>query len=250
VPLHLKRIPSNSKLNSLILSSTGQWSTKGISNAKAIQSLHLTDNGLTGTFPEEILKLTKLTSLFLSFNSFNGTIPTHISKLSNLEEFYAFGNKFIGTLPNESISKLTKLREFIIPNNFLSGKVPSSFNNLATLEQLSLYDQHSSSLMTGTIPSFLNAPRLWYFDVSNNHLTGSIPPDFMLHSVQRNDSVTVYLSNNDITGDIPTQLRSFEALDLLIVGNKITSLTNDFCSKNSWMQNDVGKIGSCNAVGL
>jgi hypothetical protein len=210
----------------------------------------LTDNDLTGTFPDELLTLTELTSLFLSFNFFNGTFPSHISKLSKLEEFYAFGNRFTGTLPNESISKLTKLREFIMPNNYLNGKIPDSFSNLATLEQLSLYDQHSSSLFTGTIPSFLNAPRLMYFDVSNNHLNGTIPSNFMLNSIQRNENVTVYLSNNDLTGEVPTQLENFNALDLLIVGNKITSLSNDFCSKTRWMQNDVGKIGSCDAVGL
>ncbi len=221
----------------------------GIANANDLRRLHLTDNALSGTFPEGLFTLTELRTLYLSFNSFTGTIPDQISKLSNLEEFYAYGNKFNGTLPGESISKLTDLRVFVAANNFLGGEIPSAFNNMPKLEQLSLYDQQSTSLFTGTVPNFLNSPRLWYFDASNNDLTGSIPSDFMQNSAYRNESVTIYLSNNEINGTLPIELQAFRDLDIMIVGNQVSGLEEGFCEKKDWMQQQVELMG-CAAVRL
>lgn len=232
-----------------MLSSTGLQSTAGIENANDLRRLHLTDNALSGTFPEEILSLTELRSLYISFNSFTGTIPDEIGALSRLEEFYAYGNLFNGTLPGEDLSKLSNLREFIASYNFLEGEIPAAFNAMPQLEQLSLYDQQSSSLLTGKIPNFLNSPKVWYFDASNNDLTGSIPSDFMQNSVYHNESVSVYLSNNELTGTLPIELQVFRELDISIVNNRITGLQEVFCGKSDWMQKQVGLVG-CNAVRL
>jgi Leucine-rich repeat (LRR) protein len=231
-----------------MLSSTGLQSTTGISNAKNMRRLHLSDNELTGTFPTELFKLTELRTLYLSFNSFTGLLPTHLSKISHMEQFYAFGNMFNGTLPGNSIAKMTNLRELILANNFLEGEIPDVFNSMSSLEQLSLYGQQSASMLNGTVPKFLNSPKLWYFDASDNDLSGTIPVDFMKNSLYHNDSVSVYLSNNELTGTVPSELASFTTLDLLIVGNKITGLPSEFCGKTQWMQNKVGLIGSCDAV--
>lgn len=203
---------------------------------------------MTGSFPQELFKLNELRSLYMSFNSFYGSLPTQISKLTHLEEFYMFGNMIDGSLPGESIAALTNMREFIMPNNFLSGTIPNVFNRMAKLEQLSLYDQKSESLITGTLPHFRNAPKMWYFDISNNDLTGSIPSTFMENSVYLNEDVTVYLSNNELTGAVPVGLDAFSSLDILIVGNSITSLPSVLCDHTEWMQGHVGLVGSCNAV--
>lgn len=248
VPLDLTKIPSDSKLRVLMLSSTGLQSTTGISNAKGIRRLHLSDNELMGTFPKELFELTELRTLYLSFNSFNGTLPTHLSKFSHMEQFYAFGNMFSGTLPGNAIAKMTNLREFILANNLLEGEIPHVFNSMSSLEQLSLYGQLSPSMLNGTVPTLLNSPKVWYFDASDNDLTGTIPVDFMKNSLYHNDSVSVYLSNNELTGTLPSELAAFTTLDLVIVGNRITGLPSEFCGKTQWMQNRVGLIGSCDAV--
>ncbi|KAI2508081.1 hypothetical protein MHU86_6373 [Fragilaria crotonensis] len=247
IPLDLTEIPSSSKLRILMLSSTGLQSLDGIANANDLRRLHLTDNALSGTFPEELFMLTELRTLYLSFNAFTGTIPDRISKFTSLEEFYAYGNKFNGTLPGESISNLSNLQVFVVANNFLGGEIPSAFNNMPKLEQLSLYDQQSASLFTGTVPNFLNSPRLWYFDASNNDLTGSIPSDFMQNSDYRNESVTIYLSNNEITGTLPIELQAFSDLDIMIVGNRVSGLQEVFCEKKAWMQQQVASMG-CAAI--
>jgi Leucine-rich repeat (LRR) protein len=233
-----------------MLSATGLKSIAGITKASDMRRLHITDNDLTGTFPEDIFELTQLRSLYLSFNMFTGPLPTKLSALTNLEEFYVFGNRIEGSIPSAAIAPLTNIREFIMANNFLTGKIPDVFNNLPALEQLSLFGQLSDSLLTGTLPNFLGAPTMWYFDISGNDLTGTIPKDFMKNSKWHDSDVTVYLSNNELTGAVPTELNAFTSLDLSIIGNSITGLPSVLCGADNanWMQGQLGTIGSCDAI--
>lgn len=161
VLLDLTEIPSNSSLQNLTLSSTNLISLKGIGKAQKLQELHVTDDGLSGTIPDELFWLTNLKRLYMSFNSFSGTLSGKLlGNLTNLEEFYMFGNNITGTIPTE-VGQLQVLREFIMPANYLNGTIPNQFSSLPQLEQLSLYDQQGMVVLTGTIPTFANAQKLW-----------------------------------------------------------------------------------------
>lgn len=251
VPLDLTKIQSDSPLQVLKLSATGLKSVDGITNAKDLRRLHVTDNDLQGPFPKEFGQLTNLRSLFLSFNSFTGSLPDEIGNLNNLIELYVYGNMISGTIPGETIAKLTKLKDFILSNNYLTGTIPNVFNSLTDLEQLSLYDQQSASLISGTVPNFLGATSLWYFDATNNDLTGSIPNDFLENSIYKDVSedndMTVYLSNNELTGALPASLAGFSSLDIQITGNSITEIPDEFCDKSLWMDGKVLGVG-CDAI--
>lgn len=229
VPLNLAKIPAGTQLEMLQLSATGLKSLVGISKAKGLRQLHVTDNDLTGNLPDEIFALTNLNSLYLSFNDFTGPLPSGIGKLSQLEEFYLYGNNITGPLPGQAISQLTSIMDFIMAENFLSGDLPTEFSSLPNLEQLSLFGQQGSARISGTIPSFSGAPNLWYFDVTGNEMTGSIPSDFMKNSIYKIDEVTIYLGQNSLTGSVPSSLDIFTNMDLLIVGNKITSIPTELC---------------------
>lgn len=248
VPLDLTKIPENSPLSILKLSASGLPSLVGIGRAKNMRRLHVTDNGLTGPIPAEVWTLTNLRSLYMSFNSFTGELSTDLGKLSNLQEIYLFGNMISGVIPSAAISQMQSLQEFIMPENLLSGEIPTEFSSLPKLEQLSLYSQQGSELITGKLPDFSGAPNLWYFDVTNNDMTGSIPTTFMQNSVYKDDAVTIYLGNNEITGTVPAELDGFDDLDLEITGNKITGVPSVLCDNNLWMQGDVGTIGGCDAI--
>jgi Leucine-rich repeat (LRR) protein len=251
VPLDLTKITTNTSLEEIQISATGLRSTMGIQNAKkTLKRLHVTDNDMSGPFPSELFELTKLVALYMSFNSFTGTLPTEIGLLSKMEEFYLFGNEIKGSIPGASIAKMSNLKEFILSNNYLTGTIPQEFSSLSLLEQLSLYDQRSASLITGTIPNFVGAPKLWYFDVSNNDMKGSIPSDFMDLSVYKDEAITIYLTNNEITGTLPVSLDLFSNMDLDITGNSITGLSGAFCDSDDdgdWMQGNVRKFG-CDAI--
>uniref|UniRef100_A0A7S1Y4K1 Leucine-rich repeat-containing N-terminal plant-type domain-containing protein n=1 Tax=Grammatophora oceanica TaxID=210454 RepID=A0A7S1Y4K1_9STRA len=250
VKLDLTKIPTTSKLQILWLSGTGLEKVDGISHASDLRRVHLTDNDMTGSFPAELLQLTNLRSLYISFNQFSGELPQEISDLSNLQEFYMYGNMMSGTLPGPSIQKLTNLVDFIMADNFLTGTIPTEFNSMPNLEQFSLYDQGSDGFY-GDVPDFSGTPKIWYFDVTNNELSGVIPSNFLQSSIYKeatDGGLTMYFKNNLLTGTLPSQLDVFLELDIDISGNSITGVPEVLCDNTMWMKGRVGDIQSCAAI--
>lgn len=239
VPLNFKLVPAKTKLQVLKLTATGLKSLQGISKLNDLLQLHVTENLLTGTIPNELFDLTNLQSVFLSFNSYGKTLPSLIGNLKNLEEFYLYENKITGQLPSKAISNLTNIKNFIMAKNYLTGGIPTEFSSLSKLEQLSLYGQRGKySRLNGTIPNFSGAPNLWLLDVARNDLSGSIPPDFMKNSNYRSKNVTINFGENLLTGTVPSSLDSFTSIDLTIVGNLIIDVPNVLCDNSGtyvWM---------------
>jgi len=65
----------------------------------ALASLDLSGNGLEGPMPPELLELTALTSLNLSENAFSGPLPS-LSALRLLRSLKLYSNEFSGPLPD------------------------------------------------------------------------------------------------------------------------------------------------------
>lgn len=160
VYLDFQQLTFTSSLQSMRVSGTGLSSLAGISRATGLRRLHATDNLLNGTLPDEIYDLSDLKSLYLSFNSFEGSISRKVSKLSNLQEFYMYGNRLKKNLPTE-LGSLQNLKELVLSRNYLTGSIPTELSSLPKLEQLSLYDQLGEMSISGSLPSFANAPNLW-----------------------------------------------------------------------------------------
>ncbi|CAB9517379.1 Leucine rich repeat N-terminal domain [Seminavis robusta] len=247
VYLDFTQIQFSSSLQSMRVSGTGLTSLAGLSRATKLRRLHATDNLLNGTLPAEMFDLTNLRSLYLSFNSIEGTIPRLFSSLTDLQEVYLYGNKLEKSVPTE-LGLLGNLRELVLARNYLTGTIPTELSSLSHLEQLSLYDQQGDTRINGQLPTFENSPNVWFFDVSNCDLTGTIPGNFMANSVHVNASVTLIMKNNKISGTIPSSLKRFDSLDIDLTGNQIEGISNDLCHKNGWMKGEVGIIGSCDAI--
>ena len=79
-------------------------------------------------------------------------------------------------------------------------------------------------------------------------MTGPIPDNFLINSVHLNETVTIALQNNEITGTIPSELAKFNFLDINLAGNSIEEIPQKLCSKGGWMQGYVGEIGNCSAI--
>ncbi|XP_057418010.1 probable inactive receptor kinase At5g16590 [Lotus japonicus] len=77
-----------------------------------------------------------------------------------------------GKLP-AGLGNLTKLQTLSLRFNALTGPIPVDLGNLAHLDTLTL--EHNG--FTGSVPDF-SAPPLTHFNVSYNHLNGSIPKRF------------------------------------------------------------------------
>lgn len=101
MPLDFQRIPLDSEITTLILSSTGVKSLDGISFARNLRRLELSNNFIAGTLPDDFFYLVSLESIHLSSNALSGTLPSRLGNLMKLINFYADGNDFSGTIPSE-----------------------------------------------------------------------------------------------------------------------------------------------------
>ena len=185
-----------------------------------IQSISLTNLGLTGTLPDSIgdfrsLTLfdissnsihgnipdtviswrTGITSLSLNSNNLTGAIPPAIGHLISLAALHLHDNNLEGYIPS-AIGNLNSLSILTLDGNSLTGEIPSTIGGMAALQQISM----NSNMLEGTIPSGISAlSRLVYLDVANNHLSmGSVGTlsDIMFSDATK--SGTLKLSGNRI----------------------------------------------------
>lgn len=246
VELLFSGIDKAKKLEALYMNTTEISSLSGIDKAhSSLVKLHLSNNKISGTVPSELLKLSSATELLLSNNYFNGTIPSSISTLASVAVLDLSQNDLTGHIPSE-IGLLTSLKVLNLNENVLSGIIATEFGKLSHLNTLSIAFQVE---LSGPLFPFSKNPFLTNLDLSHNSIGGSIPSD-LLAAVDHSRAISVNLSGNTITGSIPKELDSFERLDIDLTGNKIDSLSNEFCNEDNaaWMNGKVGELGTCDAI--
>jgi hypothetical protein len=70
----------------------------------------------------------------------------------------------------------------------------------------------------------------------------------MINSAYLNQTVSIYLHNNGITGTIPSELTRFQFLDINLAGNLIEEIPSELCGMGGWMRGNVKEIGNCSAI--
>ncbi|CAI5537416.1 unnamed protein product [Closterium sp. Naga37s-1] len=164
------------KLVYLGLSASGEDGLKGtlpsgLGKLTRLNELYLQRNGLSG--PVSVLtSLTKLNRLLLGNNYFNGSFPQGFSNLKSLNYLSMRYNGFEGRIPN-TISTLTKLTYLSLNNNRFKGIIPRTITALTKLSNLLLQD----NFLDGYVPSFSSLKTLTEVDLSANYFTGP-PPSF------------------------------------------------------------------------
>ncbi|KAL5561994.1 hypothetical protein UlMin_031741 [Ulmus minor] len=182
-----------------------------ISSLAKLRSFSVFTNNFVGKIPMDFGKLSlDLSYVSFSNNSFSGKLPPELCKGSKLSTFTVNNNSFTGPLP-ECLGKCTNLTRLRLDRNKFTGNLISFFlsSNLYQLEFLSI----SNNLLTGAIPpSMANLTNLNVLDLSSNNLTGQIPKELGdCKGLQR-----LYLSHNFLSGEIPSKLGmlSLKRLDL------------------------------------
>ncbi|THG00113.1 hypothetical protein TEA_012409 [Camellia sinensis var. sinensis] len=104
---------------------------------KFLISMDLSNNGIVGEIPEELMDLSGLLNLNLSGNHLKGRIPNNIGNLTQLESLDLSRNNLSGPIP-PSLSSLTYLSHLNMSFNNLSGRIPTG-NQLQTLDDHSIY---------------------------------------------------------------------------------------------------------------
>jgi len=160
-----------------------------------VERLMLGQTNLSGTLPESIGDFESLTQLDVS-----GGWPEHPE------------NKISGTVP-ASIGALKKVNNLRLNNQAFSGAIPASIGDMAFSGMANGLTLENNEF-TGPLPASLCElfgtsafDGLNYFDVSNNHLTGTVPKacfiDGPSSGPQSSGPAFMMMLENDFTGPVP-----------------------------------------------
>jgi len=244
---------SNAKnLESLTLYGTGLVTLDDIDQLShtSVKELYISANKLEGSIPESIYDLVYLEVLMLSFNNFNGNISQDIGKLSNLRILRAYGNNLTGNIPSQ-FGLLKELNELVLSENDLTGSIPVELSDMPNLEEISIHQTTNiNGGLTGTLPDFANCIKLSTLHLNSNSIAGPLPDDFLKFTKVTNMAIEVDLSDNIITGAIPSDWAHIPYLEIELTNNKIVSISSGLCENGpnrEWQSGIVESYG-CNAI--
>ncbi|XP_019055459.1 PREDICTED: receptor like protein 30-like [Nelumbo nucifera] len=206
-----------------------------IFNLSSLEELDLSGNLFYGNLPTSVGNLSCLKKLDLSYNQMNGTIPVNVGELSDLVFLDLCENSWNGVISKFHLMNLTRLETFLISSSSVKSLVfkvtydwvppfslklldfsdlqldPRFPTWLQTQKQLSLLSLRNVGI-SDTIPHWfweLFSNRQIILDLSNNHLTGKLPTPLRLHLES-----SINLSFNCLEGPIQPLSANLTALYL------------------------------------
>ncbi|WVZ71956.1 hypothetical protein U9M48_020483 [Paspalum notatum var. saurae] len=205
-----------------------------------LQEMHLGNNQLPGTLPRWIGQLTSLIVLDLTGNNITGPIPTNVGRLTGLQTLHLSENHLSGNVPHE-IGMLSNLTSLDLGYNELDGVITEKhFASTRILQYIDLsYNALKIELSSDwQPPSLLNTARFaacqmgplfprwlqWHagitsLDISSASIADRLPQWFVnaLSNVK-----LLNISNNQLTGGLPTNMGSMSLLELYLSSNQLT----------------------------
>nr|CAD1830440.1 unnamed protein product [Ananas comosus var. bracteatus] len=152
-----------------------------VGNMTGLATLNLSRNELRSAIPESFKNLARLMELDLSDNELYGPIRPVLAKatsdaLGHYTTLDLSRNRFTGGV-DEDVGELAAtgaVERFAVSGNpELGGQIPGTMAKMASLTELRM----AGDGLEGGIPEgVLDLPALQVFDVSDNRLTGRIPP--------------------------------------------------------------------------
>ncbi len=116
-----------------------------------VQSLRLSEQGLTGVLPPELGLLSGLVELDSSGNWLTGPIPPELGKLAELEVLDLSSNFLSGGIPPE-MGMLERLSRLALSGNRLSGGIPGEIYGLVSLRSLELWGDRLTTCFPAEYP--------------------------------------------------------------------------------------------------
>ncbi|XP_059072017.1 receptor-like protein 19 [Cryptomeria japonica] len=195
-------------------------------NITKIHTLKLNGNHLRGVIPSSISEGRSLQVLDLGNNDLEGTLPHWIGSLSHLHVLVLRSNHFHGSIPRQVIG-LPNLQILDLSGNHLSGAIPSNLTNLLAMVNASQNNSNHLEEYSSSGATYTNQIKISWkgwdvefvkvlfilkcIDLSNNFLSGSIPPK--MGSLQ--GLIALKLSRNHLSGRIPKTLGLMDQLESL-----------------------------------
>jgi hypothetical protein len=183
-----------------------------------------------------------VTKLDISGAGYSGSIPREFESLVTLKNLTLSHNKFIGLVPPQ-VAQLPALEVFDVLNNTLMGPLPIFDKNKSPkLQRVILQSNMFTHRLTPEWLKALPATTLTELNLSDNEITGSLPTE--IGTLQELDTLDV--SINAFYGTIPAQLANMPKLRFLylnvnrFVGTIPRSIsTSDRIFEEVWFQNNL-----------
>jgi Leucine-rich repeat (LRR) protein len=179
------------------LNLTGSVSAATIAAFPQLEVLHLSDNTLSGAFPD-LSTMPRLRTVDISNNRFSSVSASLLSATNNLCVTALFAHKnAIAAVPTQMFSH-PALRVLNLGWNSMTGSLPTTWPSASILVQLTL----SHNALSGALPTTLPNATLVILDLNGNKLTGTIPTGWgVLQNAEFID-----LSHNLLSGAVPLEL--------------------------------------------
>ncbi|KAK2967695.1 hypothetical protein RJ640_017993 [Escallonia rubra] len=178
------------------------------SNLTMLIKLSMSNNSITGKFPNNLGDFKSLEYLDISDNLFSSSLPLDFGNVGSLQNLSLAGNNFSGSVP-DSISGLSSIQSLDLSRNSFSGTLPSSLRKLANLVYLNL----SLNGFTKEIPKgFELMQKLEMFDLHGNVLDGDLDAEFLLLT----SAVHIDFSQNLLVSSTSQQQKFLPGVSLTI----------------------------------
>jgi hypothetical protein len=204
-----------------------QWYGVTCDATGRVQRLQLSRNGLNGTLPVSLSRLTALIQLDLSDNSLQGATAAIAGSFPVLRELSLWSNNFEGDL-DLFLSGLTApaLEILYVDINWFNGSIPAS---LCRFTQLTALDVGFNELV-GALPPCIGGLRslqyLWIYSVVGS---GPVPPEYCALT----NLIEVILSRG-FSGSLPACMSGLESLRRLkLEQNLFTGSLEFICNLTS-----------------
>ncbi|KAA3480820.1 protein BRASSINOSTEROID INSENSITIVE 1-like [Gossypium australe] len=207
--------------------------TNQLRNFKSLKELHLSGNSVSGPIPISIGELSSLIVLELDQNQLKGQLPSSIGKLTNLEILDISTNLLEGVVSETHIGNLPKLKVFQASKNSFVLRVSPDWIPPFELEVLGLRSWNipgipwamsvdsvidlSFNLLSGPLPQI--SPNVFFLDMSNNNLSGSLSPLLCYKLKETMGTVILNLGGNVLSGGIPDCWLNWQNLQVIKLGN-------------------------------
>ncbi|KAM7267783.1 hypothetical protein ACFE04_009949 [Oxalis oulophora] len=222
--LNAQDLPNFKKLEALDMSYCALNSKflQSIQDMNALKVLGLRSSELNGSLSESqgLCDLRHLEVLDLSYNHLEGTLPSCLASLTSLQTLDLSNNQFTGDIAESPIKSLMLIQELYLSNNHfqalntlilshnhLEGEIFGGDFNLTRLQEL----RTAGNKFSGKIPNILHSTSIYVLDISDNNLSGPLPP-WMGNMTSLWD---LNMSKNRLEGPIPVEFCQFESLQAL-----------------------------------
>ncbi|KAK4759169.1 hypothetical protein SAY87_022300 [Trapa incisa] len=183
---------------------------------KLLYELDVSNNKLSGGFPNVILWIPSLKYFDIRFNQYSGTIPTEVFDLK-LDALFINNNNFTSAFPKNIGNFQGSV--IVLANNNFGGCLPSSISKMAaTLNEVVFIN----SGLTGCLPPEIGSlTQVTVFDVSFNNLVGKLPETIgKMKSLEQ-----LNVAHNRLSGEISESICTLPKLE------NFTFSDNYFCTE-------------------